>query len=132
MKSDLRVQVAIAGGGFSGAILAAQLARRGINSILIGDSGSIGRGVAYSTTEAAHVLNVPASNMSAWPDEPDHFARYVVQNGGESTDFAERRLFGAYLDGIVDKLASSGLAEFMHASVTGAARSDDGWHLTLN
>src|SRR5881398_3396293 len=101
MKFDRTVPVAIVGGGFSGTILAAQLARRGIDSVLIEGSGRIGRGVAYSTDEAAHVLNVRASNMSAWPDDPNHFARFVEGNGGEPTDFAERRLFGSYLDGIV-------------------------------
>jgi uncharacterized NAD(P)/FAD-binding protein YdhS len=59
MKSD-RVPIAIIGGGFSGTILAAQLARRGIRSALIDGSGRIGRGVAYSTREPAHLLNVRA------------------------------------------------------------------------
>jgi 2-polyprenyl-6-methoxyphenol hydroxylase-like FAD-dependent oxidoreductase len=46
MTSD-RVPVAIIGGGFSGTILAAQLARRGIASALIDGSGRAGKGVAY-------------------------------------------------------------------------------------
>jgi 2-polyprenyl-6-methoxyphenol hydroxylase-like FAD-dependent oxidoreductase len=45
MKS--RTTVAIVGGGFSGTILAAQLARRGIDSVLIDGSGRAGKGVAY-------------------------------------------------------------------------------------
>ena len=64
MKSD-RGPVAIVGGGASGTILAAQLARRGIHSVLIDGSGRMGRGVAYSTTEPAHLLNVRAEGMSA-------------------------------------------------------------------
>ena len=74
MKSDRPSPVAIIGGGFSGTILAAQLARRGIASVLIDGSGRMGRGVAYSTTEPAHLLNVRAEGMSAWAGEPDHFA----------------------------------------------------------
>src|SRR3954449_2026512 len=69
MKSD-RVPVAIIGGGFSGTIIAAQLARRGIASRLIEGGGRLGRGVAYSTTEAAHLLNVRAEAMSAWAGQP--------------------------------------------------------------
>ena len=75
MKSDRRAPVAIIGGGFSGTILAAQLARRGIASVLIDGSGRMGRGVAYSTDEPAHLLNVRAEGMSAWAGEPDHFAK---------------------------------------------------------
>src|SRR3954453_11900302 len=60
MTSDRVVPVAIIGGGFSGTILAAQLARRGIASVLIDGSGRMGRGVAYSTTEPTHLLNVRA------------------------------------------------------------------------
>ena len=51
MTSDRPAPVAIIGGGFSGTILAAQLARRGIANVLIDGSGRMGRGVAYSTTE---------------------------------------------------------------------------------
>src|SRR5262245_7187849 len=64
-RSDAIVPVAIVGGGASGTILAAQLARRGINSLLIDGSGRAGHGVAYSTTEPAHLLNVRAEGMSA-------------------------------------------------------------------
>ena len=52
MTSDRRMTVAIVGGGASGTILAAQLARRGIRSLLIDGSGRMGKGVAYSTNEA--------------------------------------------------------------------------------
>ena len=75
MKSDRRVPVAIIGGGFSGTILAAQLARRGIASALIDGSGRLGKGVAYSTTEPAHLLNVRAEGMSAWAGEPGPFCQ---------------------------------------------------------
>src|SRR5688500_4283933 len=87
MKSDRRVPVAIVGGGFSGTMLAAQLARRGIGSLLIEGGGRAGLGAAYSTDEPAHVLNVRAEGMSAWPDDPDDFARAF----GDPRGFAERR-----------------------------------------
>src|SRR5437763_16408704 len=97
MKSDWQAPVAIVGGGFSGTILAAQLARRGIGSVLIDGSGRLGRGVAYSTTESAHLLNVPAEAMSAWSGEPEHFAAQFAAEGGDRRDFAERRQFGRHL-----------------------------------
>src|SRR5215210_5964080 len=93
-----RAPVAIVGGGFSGTMLAAQLARRAIPSLLIEGGGRAGLGTAYSTDEPLHVLNVRAEAMSAWPDEPDHFARA----SGDPRGFAERRLFGGYLRAILD------------------------------
>jgi uncharacterized NAD(P)/FAD-binding protein YdhS len=127
-----RVQVAIIGGGFSGTILAAQLARRGIASVLIDGSGRMGRGVAYSTTEPAHLLNVRAEGMSAWSGEPDHFAERFESEGGDKRGFAERRLFGRYLGEILEEAVSSGNTEVAHAGASRAARSNGGWRVELD
>ena len=75
MKSDGETPVAIVGGGFSGTMLAAQLARRGVASLLIEGGGRAGLGTAFSTTEPAHLLNVRAEAMSAWTDAPGDFAQ---------------------------------------------------------
>ena len=130
MRSD-GVPVAIVGGGFSGTILAAQLARRGITSALIDGSGRMGRGVAYSTSEPVHLLNVPAEGMSAWSGEPDHFARHFEAAGGDPRGFAERRFFGGYLDGILSNAVESGCTNVIQASATGATRNG-GWSVALD
>src|SRR3954451_6936730 len=104
-KSDREVPVAIVGGGASGTILAAQLARRGVGSVLIDGSGRAGHGVAYSTTEPAHLLNVRAEGMSALADNPDHFVRRFEAEGGDRRGFAERCLFGRYLREILEQAA---------------------------
>ena len=104
MKSDRHWPVAIVGAGFSGTMTAAQLARKGIASVLIEGGGRAGLGAAYSTSDPAHLLNVPAGNMSAWPDVPDDFAR----RAGDPDMFAERRQFGAYLRTILDEKVGSG------------------------
>ena len=131
MKSDGRVPVAIIGGGFSGTITAAELARRGIRSVLIDGSGRAGKGVAYSTTEPAHLLNVRAEGMSAWADEPDHFARRFESEGGDRRGFAQRRLFGRYLGEILDEAVASGNVEVSHASASKATRADGTWSIAL-
>jgi len=130
MKSDR--PVAIVGGGFSGTILAAQLARRGISSVLIDGSGRMGRGVAYSTTEGAHLLNVRAEGMSAWAGEPAHFAEAFAKEGGEPRSFAQRRQFGRYLGQILDDAVASGKAAVEHATATSATRTDGGWRVELD
>ena len=130
MRSD-RVPVAIIGGGFSGTILAAQLARRGIGSVLIDGSGRMGRGVAYSTIEPAHLLNVRAEGMSAWSGQPDHFARRFAEEGGGKRGFAERRLFGRYLGEILDEAVDTDNAEVVHEEALRASRTNGGWRIEL-
>ena len=132
MKSDRRVPVAIVGGGASGTILAAQLARRGIDCAVIDGSGRAGKGVAYSTTEPAHLLNVRAEGMSAWAGEPDHFARRFEAEGGDRRGFAQRRLFGRYLGEQLEEAVASGSATLVHASAIGADRIDGGWRVSFD
>jgi uncharacterized NAD(P)/FAD-binding protein YdhS len=127
MKSDRQRPVAIVGGGFSGTMMAAQLARRGIPAVLIEGEGRAGRGTAYSTVEGAHLLNVRAEGMSAWPDDPDHFVRAFEAEGGDRKGFAQRRLFGRYLGGILDEAKASGLVELIEDRAVAARPADDGW-----
>ena len=121
--------VAIVGGGASGTILAVQLAQRGVRSLLIDGSGRAGVGVAYSTTEPVHLLNVRAEGMSALAGEPGHFARCFETEGGDRRGFAERRFFGRYLRGLLDEAVRQGLAKVEHSTAVGARRQDGGWRV---
>src|SRR6185295_7659145 len=129
-RSD-RIPVAIIGGGFSGTIIAAQLARRGIASALIDGSGRAGKGVAYSTTEPAHLLNVRAEGMSAWAGEPDHFAERFEAEGGDRRGFAQRRLFARYLGDILDEAIAGGV-DVVDGAATKATRVDGGWRIAFD
>lgn len=118
--------VAIVGGGFSGTMLAVQLAARGLASFLIDGSGRLGRGTAYSTEEPAHLLNVSTDKMSAWPDRPRDFAEWCEDAG---TGFAERRAFGRYLG---EQLARAGdLVTCVHSMAIDAERGSSGWKVHL-
>jgi uncharacterized NAD(P)/FAD-binding protein YdhS len=133
MKSDGQVRVAIVGGGASGTILAVQLARRGIRSALIDGSGRMGRGVAYSTKDDAHLLNVRAEVMGAFAGEPLDFAIWLEKRGeGEKRDFARRRLFADYLGELLDGAVRSGQVEAVQATAVGAERVEDSWHVSLD
>ena len=98
-----RCTVAIVGGGFSGTMTAVQLARHPSHKPssvwLIDRSTPVGSGVAYRTECRRHVLNVPAGNMSAFPDQADHFVHWArrrdpVVTGGS---FLPRCWYGQYL-----------------------------------
>lgn len=92
--------IVIVGGGFSGTLLAINLLRfDGPRATLVEREGArIARGVAYSATEPAHLLNVRAGGMSAFPDDPGHFVRWLEGGGhGGVGSFVPRLLYGQYL-----------------------------------
>ncbi|HXH00408.1 MAG TPA: FAD/NAD(P)-binding protein, partial [Sphingomicrobium sp.] len=95
MKSEAAaLGVVIVGGGYSGTMAAADLARRGIASLLVEGGWLAGLGIAYSTSEQAHLLNVPAAKMSAWAGAPDHFAESVAKHFAPEA-FVPRARYGA-------------------------------------
>ena len=131
MKSDRRLPVAVIGGGFSGTMVAAQLARRGVDAVLIDGSGRAGLGVAYSTRDPAHVLNVRAEVMSAWPDDLDHFVRLVEQEGGTRRDFVQRRQFGRYLRAILEEGMETGCLRLVERQAVSANPGEEGWIVSV-
>ncbi len=96
----IRCDVAIVGGGFSGAMVAAHLARDGGSSVTVrlfeAGEDEIGRGAAYGTPHPQHLLNTRAAAMSAYPGEPDHFVRWLGKNVSPDA-FLARRRFGDYV-----------------------------------
>lgn len=131
MTSDRFLPVAIVGGGFSGTMVAANLARKGIDSVLIESAGRAGQGVAYSTREPAHVLNVRAEVMSAWADDLEHFVRVAETEGNSRRDFVQRRQFGRYLRGLLDDAIASGRVRLVEALATYAEPDGEGWAIGL-
>jgi uncharacterized NAD(P)/FAD-binding protein YdhS len=102
-SSSPRLRIAVVGAGASGALLAAHLLRGGANNlevILIEPREEIGRGLAYSTGNPRHLLNVRTENMSGFADDPDHFWRWLLAQGfpdGDRFQFVPRSLYGRYL-----------------------------------
>jgi uncharacterized NAD(P)/FAD-binding protein YdhS len=98
--------IVVVGGGFSGAMTAAQVLRRAkrggstqIRVVLIERCGTVGEGLAYATRDPAHLLNVPADRMSAWPDRPDDFVRWASGQDEQVAphDFLRRQWYGRYI-----------------------------------
>jgi len=101
-----RTTVAVIGAGFSGTLLALHLLRQcppGIRVHLIEKNRRFGRGLAYSTGNPNHLLNVPAGRMSAFSDRPRDFVDWLRQSAPgdasavEATNFIERNAFGRYV-----------------------------------
>jgi uncharacterized NAD(P)/FAD-binding protein YdhS len=132
MKSDRSLPVAIVGGGFSGTMVAAQLARKGIDSVLIEKAGRAGQGIAYSTRDPAHVLNVRAEVMSAWADDLEHFVRVADAAGGTRKDFVQRRQFGQYLKEQLAEGVESGRVRVVEREAIEARPNEQGWTVAVD
>jgi uncharacterized NAD(P)/FAD-binding protein YdhS len=104
----------IVGGGASGALLTCHLLRslsRDIPVTLIERNSDIGRGIAYGTTNPAHLLNVRAANMSAFADDPEHFWRWLQASnlapaGADQFCFVSRQTYGRYIESLLRELSS--------------------------
>tara|TARA_R110002110_G_scaffold119309_2_gene293770 strand:+ start:57607 stop:58980 length:1374 start_codon:yes stop_codon:yes gene_type:complete len=106
MNHTQNFDVIIIGGGFSGAITAINLlnrAEQNINIGLINHNAPLSKGIAYSTEEPYHLLNVPAGKMSAFPDKPNDFIHWLAQhpdfknNDDLSGIFVPRKVYGEYI-----------------------------------
>jgi uncharacterized NAD(P)/FAD-binding protein YdhS len=106
----MQVDIAVIGGGFSAvATVINILDRLGQDKsiALVSRKGGLGRGVAYSTHEPSHRLNVPAGRMSLLADKADHLCEWLAREAEEfgSEDFIPRQLYGRYLqETLADRL----------------------------
>jgi uncharacterized NAD(P)/FAD-binding protein YdhS len=100
--------VAIVGGGASGTLAAIHLLRSisdpGLR-VAVFEPDPVRRhlGIAYGSTDTRHLLNLRAQVMSAFPDEPGHFAEWAATANGQwsATDFLPRMVYGRYLRDLV-------------------------------
>ncbi len=92
-------RVAIVGGGAAGVSVATHLAGAfdpalDLRVDLFEPGGTLGRGIAYSTTDERHLLNVPAKGMSLYRDDMSHFQNWA---GAQPDEFVSRARYGDYL-----------------------------------
>lgn len=101
------LRIAIIGAGFTGSLLAIHLLQRAAPASqvwLIEKRERFGSGLAYSTDNPSHLLNVRAANMSAFADRPADFVEWLATTNGDATGsrdpsgtFVERGTFGRYI-----------------------------------
>jgi uncharacterized NAD(P)/FAD-binding protein YdhS len=107
-------KITIIGAGVSGTLLAIKLIRqhKGEGELTINiverEYDKFNKGVAYSTTEMSHVLNVRASAMSIYKCNPGHFEQWLIKKnyGYKGPDFVPRMIFAEYVKSEFDKAVS--------------------------
>ena len=121
--SPSRRTIAVIGAGASGTLAAVHLLRlpgAGVRVVLI-DRTAHGPGVAYATDDPRHRLNVRASGMSAFDDDPDDLLRWCRVRGIDAApdDFLPRALFGEYLRSLLKRFGDADRLELITGTVAG-------------
>lgn len=138
-RSNSSPTVAVIGGGLSGAAVAIHLQRIApgrVNIIIIEPRDEVGRGLAYSTTDPIHRINVPAARMQLFADDPEHFDRWYRTSGVTPTDanaeresgqiYTSRHAFGTYVHA---QLAGIPLLQHLQSEAVQARRIADGFQV---
>lgn len=138
--------IAVVGAGASGVIASAAILRslrRPARVVLFDGRGSRGAGLAYGTADPDHVLNVPAAKMGAIAEDPEHFLRWLHEDGQDPAAawrtqavpeaFAPRGLYAKYLEDVLrTSLEHSDpgvVLELVGEEIDDLARRGGGWRL---
>jgi uncharacterized NAD(P)/FAD-binding protein YdhS len=135
-----RPTVVIVGAGASGTLVALHLVRAvrlrsvALDIVLLDPAERRERGVAFATPDRRHLLNVPATAMSALPEDRGHFLRWLrpgLRRDPATNAFVARRLFAQYLDETLTHEQRAAdehvLLRHVRARVSGVERSGDRW-----
>ena len=131
--------MAVVGAGFSGALTALRLLLppEGPDVTLIERGPRFGRGGAFASSNPRHLLNVRATNMSAFVEQPSHFIEWLGDIGGSPPDqvFVTRDRYGQYLQSLLRRATTEGRAArrlaLEHDEVRSIRREGAGWRLSL-
>lgn len=140
--------VAVVGGGFTGAVCAihlSRLAERPLDIAIVEPRERPGRGIAYDTEDPDHRLNAPLAIHFIYPDAPDRVQRWYIERGGPARDpealgpdgnlYPRRGEFGRYVE---EQLrahmagnASGSAIRHIRSRAVAARRTEAGYRLTL-
>ncbi len=97
-------RIAIVGGGAAGVLSARCIIEvfsdlRELKAVDIYERNPNGwaRGLAFSTRNPQHILNMRATTMSSDPQTPSSFADWALATAGTSHEYPPRDFFGTYL-----------------------------------
>lgn len=121
--------IAIIGGGLSGALVAIYLLRaatRPLQIKLIERRSQLGMGLAYSTLQDCHLLNVPANKISAFAEAPNHFLDWLHQHVDRSlpaSAFVPRKYYGQYIQASLQQAIANAAPQVQVQQITDEAVS---------
>lgn len=131
--------IAVIGGGFTGAAVAYHLTRAHIPGrvLLFEPRARVGGGLAYSSGDDQHRINVPASKMTLLPDNETHFVQWIETSGAIDDDpgalgpdgqlYPRRSVFGRYVNAHVAPLIDGRSLRHVQDRVALVKRDGDSW-----
>lgn len=144
MSDAALVDVAIIGGGFSGAAVAYHLTRLvpGRSITVCEPRAFLGGGLAYDNHDPAHRINVPAKRMSLLPNDEEHFARWLAgaNVGAEDADivgrdgalYPRRAIFGRYIASQIEPLVADDRVKHIRSDVRALQSDGRRWRLSTS
>lgn len=137
--------ILIVGGGYSGAAVAFHLARRDdlrARILVVEPRERLGGGLAYSSPDPSHRVNVPARRMSLSTEEPDGFGRWLEETQAASADgdatalggelFPQRSIFGRYVESRIAPYLATGRIRHVTARAVAAHCVGGGYRIDLD
>jgi uncharacterized NAD(P)/FAD-binding protein YdhS len=139
-------RIIIIGGGFSGAAVAYHLlgASRAtdLTVTIVEPRRFLGAGLAYSTEDAAHRINVPADRMSLDPEDALQFRRWLESSHAFAPDpegvtsdgraFPHRHMFGRYVKAQIEPWLVNGRLHHVRGRAVGMGRAGKRYLLQLS
>ncbi|MCJ2142346.1 FAD/NAD(P)-binding protein [Methylobacterium sp. E-066] len=134
------LRLAIIGGGFTGAVLAIHAVRAStgpLDIVVLEPRAELGRGVAYSTRDRSHRINVPSDRLDIAAGEAGTATAWLHAHGilpdPESEDatgaYVPRAEYGAYIGDVLARTlaAAAGRVRLRHLRTTATeVRDSDG------
>lgn len=134
-------RIAVIGAGASGTLMALHLATHlppGAQ-VLLCEAREFACGAAYASGCTRHLLNVRAANMSAFPDDPAHFERFLADAATApeevrvtpSGTFAARAVYRRYLCSLFEQAKAMGSARMttLRAEIVDLIEESGGWRM---
>jgi uncharacterized NAD(P)/FAD-binding protein YdhS len=120
-RPTLGPSIAIVGAGFAGAAFALHFIRtngdRPVGIDVFEPRPLLGAGLAYSTPDPEHRINIAAARMAVIAEDPTHFDRWFRDSGAAEADpaaltedgrvYPRRAVFGHYMDRLVRETAGA-------------------------
>ncbi len=141
-------RILVIGGGFTGAAFALHLLRHNPDLSaqidIIEPRHLLGAGLAYSSADPTHRINVAAARMALYAEDPTHFDTWYRATSDAATDpealvadgraYPQRGVFGRYVDAELRAAARrhrSATLSHRRARAIGAALVDGEYRVTL-
>jgi uncharacterized NAD(P)/FAD-binding protein YdhS len=127
----------VVGGGAAATFLLHQMAADGGAArpvVIVEPAARLGPGVAYSTPDPVHLMNVCRIRLSADGDGGEDLIGWLGERGvrADADTYLQRAMYGDYLADVAERCADAVGVDHRRNRVAGLARGEHGWTVALD